>query len=142
MKKSILLVLLGLFTLSCQTQKISSTPSNDLISFKIVQINDVYEIDAINAGRSGGLARVAHIRDSIQKVNPNTFYFLAGDFLNPSLLGTIKVDGERLQGKQMVEVLNVSDLDLEIGRASCREGEWMWRVDSVVGARGGAARAG
>ena len=112
MKKSILLVLLGLFTLSCQTQKISSTPSNDLISFKIVQINDVYEIDAINAGRSGGLARVAHIRDSIQKVNPNTFYFLAGDFLNPSLLGTIKVDGERLQGKQMVEVLNVSDLDL------------------------------
>src|SRR5690625_7538082 len=112
MKKSILLVLLGLFTLSCQTQKISSTASDDLISFKIVQINDFYEIDAINAGRSGGLARVAHIRDSIQKVNPDTFYFLSGDFLYSSFLGTVLFDVQILQGKLMVEVLNVSDLGL------------------------------
>ena len=37
---------------------------------------------------------------------------MAGDFLNPSLLGTIKVDGERLRGKQMVEVMNAMNFDL------------------------------
>lgn len=112
MKKPIYFILMGLYLMSCQTQKNSSIKSDNLVSFKIIQINDVYEIDAINAGKNGGLARVAHIKDSIQKVNPNTFYFLAGDFLNPSLLGTIQVEGERLQGKQMVEVLNASGLDL------------------------------
>ena len=37
---------------------------------------------------------------------------LAGDFLNPSLIGTIKVDGERVRGKQMIEVLNAMNIDL------------------------------
>lgn len=96
---------------SCKTaQQTASTPEPVII--KIVQINDVYEIDAINAGKAGGLARVAYIKDSIQNRYPNTYLFLAGDFLNPSLIGTIKVDGERLQGKQIVEVLNASGLDL------------------------------
>lgn len=111
MKKILIISLLGVFTLGCKTQQ-ATVSESDTITMKIVQINDVYEIDAINAGKNGGLARVAYIRDSIKNDYPNTYYFLAGDFLNPSLLGTIKVDGERLEGKQMVEVLNASDLDL------------------------------
>lgn len=115
MKKYFLLLMAGAFVLSCETQKqvaTSGSGSAEDIEIKIIQINDVYEIDAINNGKSGGLARVAWIRDSIANENPNTWYFLAGDFVNPSLLGTIKYDGERLQGKQMVEVLNRSNLDL------------------------------
>ena len=97
----------------CQTQTATTAASqafesNENIVIKIIQINDVYEIDAVNNGKSGGLARVATIRDSIANQNPNTWFFLAGDFVNPSLLGTIKVDGERLQGKQMIEVLNLA----------------------------------
>lgn len=111
MKKRLLFAFIGLFIWACQSQKPLSV-SDEIIQFKIIQINDVYEIDAISAGKVGGLARVASIRDSVKKVEPNTFYFLAGDFVNPSLLGTIKVDGERLQGKQMIEVLNASELDL------------------------------
>jgi 2',3'-cyclic-nucleotide 2'-phosphodiesterase (5'-nucleotidase family) len=38
--------------------------------------------------------------------------FMAGDFLNPSLLGTMKLDGERIRGKQMVEVMNAMNFDL------------------------------
>jgi 2',3'-cyclic-nucleotide 2'-phosphodiesterase (5'-nucleotidase family) len=83
-----------------------------VITLKFVQMNDVYEIAPLNGGEYGGLARVAHIRDSIKQQFPNTYLFLAGDFLNPSLLGTIKVDGERLNGKQMVDVLNAMDVDL------------------------------
>ncbi len=85
---------------------------NNEITFKFVQVNDVYEIAPLSGGKFGGMARVAHVRDSIKKENPNTFLFMAGDFLNPSLLGTIKVDGERIYGKQMVEVMNAMEFDL------------------------------
>lgn len=113
MKK--LSALLGVLILTaCATPKVSQTDgaADGKVEIKIVQINDVYEIDPLNDGAYGGLARVAHVRDSIKKQNPNTFVFLAGDFLNPSLLGTVKVEGERLQGKQMVDVLNAVDIDL------------------------------
>ncbi len=89
-----------------------SNKENSTITLKFVQINDVYEIAPLNGGEYGGLARVGHIRDSIKEKFPNTYLFLAGDFLNPSLLGTLKVDGERLNGKQMVDVLNALNVDL------------------------------
>jgi 2',3'-cyclic-nucleotide 2'-phosphodiesterase (5'-nucleotidase family) len=87
-------------------------PSADEITFKFIQLNDVYEIAPLGGGLFGGMSRVAHVRDSIMNVNPNTYLFMAGDFLNPSLLGTIKLDGERLNGKQMVEVMNAMGFDL------------------------------
>ncbi len=87
-------------------------PAKNEITFKFVQVNDVYEIAPLSGGKFGGMARVAHVRDSIKMENPNTYLFMAGDFLNPSLLGTIKVDGERIYGKQMIEVMNAMDFDL------------------------------
>lgn len=115
MKKILLLALAGIVFQSCKI--LDFTPEDPIkgagaVTMKFVQINDVYEIDPISGGKYGGLARVAYIRDSIKKENPNTFLFLAGDFLNPSLLGTLKVDGEQLNGKQMVDVLNAMDVDL------------------------------
>ena len=97
-------VLLGSFV-SCKQDE---TP----IVFKFIQLNDVYEIAPLSGGEYGGMARVAYVRDSIAKENPNTFLFMAGDFLNPSLLGTIKVNGERLKGKQMIEVMNGMNFNL------------------------------
>ncbi len=106
-----------LFSLVCSILIGCSAPKhtikeNGTVTLKIVQINDVYEISPLNGGAYGGLARVAHIRDSIKEKFPNTYLFLAGDFLSPSLMGTLKIDGERLNGKQMVEVLNAMDIDL------------------------------
>ncbi len=106
----------GLLTTGCSL--LGDIPKPDpikgagAITLKFIQINDVYEIAPLNNGEYGGLARVAHIRDSIKQQYPNTFLFLAGDFLTPSLLGTLKVDGERLNGKQMIDVLNAMDVDL------------------------------
>ena len=37
---------------------------------------------------------------------------MAGDFLNPSLLGTVTYNGERIRGKQMVETMNAMNFDL------------------------------
>lgn len=116
MKRILLFLIgLGLFATSCsilEPNTESAIKGNGLVTLKFVQVNDVYEIAPLNGGEYGGMARVAHIRDSIKKQFPNTYLFMAGDFLNPSLLGTLKVDGERLNGKQMVDVMNAMDFDL------------------------------
>lgn len=76
-----------------------------------LQLNDVYEITPVEGGRSGGLARVATVRRQLLQANPNTFTVLAGDLLSPSAMGTAGVDGERLDGRQMVASLNTMGLD-------------------------------
>ncbi len=99
---------------SCKSTKPASgiIAEQGNVTFKIIQLNDVYEIGPLSGGQYGGMARVAHVRDSVAKVNPNTYLVMAGDFLNPSLLGTLKVNGERLNGKHMIEVMNAMNFDL------------------------------
>ncbi|MEZ4857187.1 MAG: bifunctional metallophosphatase/5'-nucleotidase [Flavobacteriaceae bacterium] len=111
MKKSILILVLVSLLVSCGTSK-KGIKDDGIITFKFVQLNDVYEIAPLGNGKYGGMARVAHVVDSIKKGTPNTYLFMAGDFLNPSLLGTIKHNGERIYGKQMVEVMNAMDFEL------------------------------
>ncbi|MBG43105.1 MAG: bifunctional metallophosphatase/5'-nucleotidase [Aequorivita sp.] len=115
MRNFILLALVGYFLSSCEALQLypeDPIKGAGAVTLKFVQINDVYEIAPMNGGEYGGLARVAHIRDSIKERFPNTYMFLAGDFLNPSLIGTLKIDGERVNGKQMIDVLNAMDIDL------------------------------
>jgi 5'-nucleotidase / UDP-sugar diphosphatase len=106
MKKAtyILLSLSLLFT-SCSTE-------SNTINFTLLQLNDVYEIAPLEGGKAGGLARVEKLHQDLLKENPNTFLFMAGDFLNPSLLGTLKYNGERIKGKQMIEAMNAMNFDL------------------------------
>jgi 5'-nucleotidase len=75
----------------------------------IVHINDVYEILA--AGGWGGPARLATLVKQLKAANPNVITVLAGDLLSPSALGTARVEGQRLDGRQMVAVLNAAGLD-------------------------------
>ncbi|MAY22739.1 MAG: bifunctional metallophosphatase/5'-nucleotidase [Flavobacteriaceae bacterium] len=114
MKKSLFLLLVLISVVACKSTKEITTPLKDdgMITFKFIQLNDVYEIAPLSGGKYGGMARVAHVVDSVKQVEPNTFLFMAGDFLNPSLLGTIKYEGERIKGKQMVEVMNAMDFEL------------------------------
>lgn len=88
--------------------------SNDdhKIDFTFLQVNDVYEIAPIQGGEYGGMARVETVHQELLDENPNTMLLMAGDFLNPSLLGTLKVDGARVRGRQMVEVMNAMNFDL------------------------------
>ena len=115
--KQFTLLLSTLLLYSCGTTNTITGPSvivdgDSKIEFNILAVNDVYEIAALDNGKIGGMARVATLRDSLKELNPNTFLMMAGDFLNPSLLGTLKVDGERVKGKQMIEVMNAMQFDL------------------------------
>lgn len=75
-------------------------PTNPI---RFLSINDVYVADTLPDG-SGGLARVAAIRDRIALEGP-TLLVVAGDFLSPSAL--TKVTG----GRHMVDALNAARVD-------------------------------
>jgi len=71
----------------------------------IAHINDVYELEPIEGGAYGGMARVATLFDRLRRSGP-FLTTLGGDFLSPSAIGTARVEGEPLYGRQMVDVLN------------------------------------
>ncbi|MEO6731866.1 MAG: 5'-nucleotidase C-terminal domain-containing protein [Ferruginibacter sp.] len=77
----------------------------------ILQLNDVYEIGALNQGRSGGMARVATLVKQ-HEARYKTFVVLAGDFVSPSVIGTTKIDGQRVNGRHMVDIMNKVGVDL------------------------------
>ena len=102
------LIFLSLFSLLL----FSCSQDDGKISFTILQVNDVYEIDAIQNNQFGGMARVETIRQELLAKDKNTMFMIAGDFLNPSLVGTMKYEGKKISGRQMVEVMNAMDMDL------------------------------
>src|SRR5690606_36531530 len=116
MKRALLLsFLIGLFSVSCtilQPTVVDPIKGAGVVTLAFVHINDVYEIAPVGGGEDGGMARVAHIRDSIKRLLPHAYLFMAGDFLNPSLLGTWKVEDAGLNGIQMVDVINYLDSDV------------------------------
>ena len=73
----------------------------------VAHINDVYEIDTVEGGASGGLSRVATVVGRLRSAGP-LMVTLGGDFLSPSAIGGARVDGEALAGRQMVDVLDAA----------------------------------
>jgi 5'-nucleotidase len=72
----------------------------------IVHFSDVHELGAAEGGRVGGVARIATLVEGLRRSSPPVLVTLGGDFLSPSPLGTARVDGEPLAGRQAVAVLN------------------------------------
>lgn len=102
---------------SCKTvQKPTSTTTKDdgKITITFVQINDVYEIAPMQGGKVGGVARVSTLKKQQLAKNPNTIMVMAGDFLSPSVYNSLKYEGKRIRGRQMVESLNSAGLDFAV----------------------------
>ena len=114
------------------------------LEFTILQLNDVYEFGPLEAGKSGGLARVSSVFKELKQENPNTIMVLCGDFLSPSLIGTLKdTTGKRIKGAHMIEVFNQMglnyatfgnheiDLEEEELKARINESEFQWVSSNV-----------
>ncbi len=112
LKRVIFIVLAAWLAAGCKVESGKNGKTDSVVQFTILQLNDVYEIGPVEQGKYGGLARVATLRKQLLKENPNTYTILAGDFLSPSLLGTLKYQGQRIKGRHMVEVLNALGVDL------------------------------
>lgn len=111
MKKTILLSIL--FALFCSATLLAQQTLN----FTILQINDEYEIAPLENGTKGGMARVATVRKQLLLQDPNTITMMAGDFVSPSLIGTLSYFDSsekkmmKVAGRQMVEVMNETGVD-------------------------------
>ena len=81
------------------------------VTLTIVHLNDIYEIQPVEGGRFGGPARVATVIARLKDAGTPVITTLGGDYLSPSALGTARVDGQPLAGRQMVDVLNAVGLD-------------------------------
>ncbi len=115
--RTLFLLSIALFIVSsCETSKILTTTHYGKVDGKVewifLQLNDVYEISPTEDGKAGGLARVATLRQKLLNENPNTYTVLSGDFLSPSVIGTLKYEGKGIKGRQMVDVLNALGLNL------------------------------
>lgn len=114
--KNCLLLLSFILLAACNTPQVATTAKADPVEFIVLQMNDVYEIAPLEGGKAGGLARVATVRQELLRENPNVISVLAGDFLSPSFLGTMKIENEegkreKIAGLQMIETLNAVGLD-------------------------------
>ena len=99
------LSVLGLFV------SLSAQQASPPVSVTFAHFNDVYEIEAVEGGRSGGLARAATVLQRLRKSNAPVVTTLGGDFLSPSAISQARVDGEPLAARQMVAVLNMLGVD-------------------------------
>ncbi len=99
---------------ACSTTKKTTVygEADGKVEWIFLHLNDVYEIGALENGKVGGLARVSTIKQRLLKENPNVFTVLAGDFLSPSVIGTLKYEGSGIKGRQMVETMNALGVNL------------------------------
>ena len=105
------LAVLGASPLAIAQPKDAAGRAAKPVTVTLVHLNDVYEILPVEGGKAGGLARVATVVRKLKAANPAVLTTLAGDYLSPSALGTAKVDGQPLAGRQMVAVLNAAGVD-------------------------------
>lgn len=96
------------------SKKVTGKTGDNTIAITFVQINDVYEIAPLDGGKSGGMARVATIKKEQQRSNANTMLVIAGDFLSPSVYNSLKYEGNRIRGRQMVDAMNSAGVDLAV----------------------------
>ena len=111
----LLLLCLAIVIYSCHPGRHTVSGKDDgKIDITFVQVNDVYEIAPLENGKVGGMARVATVKKEQLLKNQNTFLVLAGDFLSPSVYNSLKYEGSRIRGKQMVDAMNAAGMDLVV----------------------------
>ena len=118
------------------TQTVANTERT--VRITLLQLNDVYQISAVDKGTRGGLARVATLRKQVMTESPNTLFLLAGDTIAPSVASNI------FKGHQMIAVWNKIGLDLavlgnhefdfgpDILRDRIKESRFTWLATNVI----------
>jgi 2',3'-cyclic-nucleotide 2'-phosphodiesterase (5'-nucleotidase family) len=70
-----------------------------------LHINDAYELEPVDGGRRGGMARLATLVKQIRGAQPHAVFTHGGDAISPSVMSTY------LKGEQMIAALNAIGLD-------------------------------
>lgn len=113
-RRSLLALLTGLASsvlIACTTPQMSAQGPTAPTELTLVHLNDVYEIAPLDDGRTGGMARVGTVIRELKAQGRTVLATHGGDYLSPSVLGTARVDGHPLAGRQMVEAMNAIGID-------------------------------
>jgi 5'-nucleotidase len=102
------------FIAACSSPRKIAGTDDSKITVNLLQVNDVYEIAPIEAGKTGGMARVATIKKELLADNSNTLLIMAGDFLSPSVFNSLTYEGKRIRGRQMVEAMDAAGMDIAV----------------------------
>jgi len=101
-----LALLAALATLGCDA---ISVPKPNEVEFVIIQLGDIKDIRPQEVRTR--LALVAGIKQRLLQENTSTFLVMPGDLFNPAPLGNVPFAGERVAGRNMVEVMNALGVD-------------------------------
>ncbi|HEV7242978.1 MAG TPA: bifunctional UDP-sugar hydrolase/5'-nucleotidase [Thermoanaerobaculia bacterium] len=101
MIRRIFVAALLVLTAACATVPPPAQPAR----FKILQINDVYKIEGLESGNTGGLARVRTLREHLESDGTPVLVLHGGDALYPSVMS------KYLDARPMVDVMNLLDGD-------------------------------
>lgn len=103
------------FLVGCSASRNTQGLKDDgKIEIVFLQVNDVYEIAPIAGGKEGGMARVASLKKQWIQKNKNSFLIMADDFVSPSVYNSLKYEGTSIRGKQMIEAMNATGMDMAI----------------------------
>lgn len=131
------------FLLALSALAQTSNKQERMVRVTLLQLNDVYQISAIDKGTRGGLARVATLRKKVMEESPNTLFLLGGDTIAPSVASNI------FKGQQMIAVWNMIGLDFsvlgnhefdfgpEVLRERIKESRFTWLGTNVIDKRSG-----
>jgi 5'-nucleotidase len=132
-----------LLNLLLAVSALAQTAGERTVKITLLQLNDVYQISAVDKGTRGGLARVATLRKQVMAEQPNTLFLLAGDTIAPSVASNI------FKGEQMIAVWNMIGLDLavlgnhefdfgpEVLRTRIKESHFAWLATNVIDKKSG-----
>lgn len=101
--RRLLSTLLPIFLAACAS--VAPPPPSPSTRFKILQINDVYKIEGLEGGQSGGLARLRTLRRHLESDGTAVLLLHGGDALYPSVMS------KYLEARPMVDVMNLLDGD-------------------------------
>ncbi|HEX8709255.1 MAG TPA: bifunctional UDP-sugar hydrolase/5'-nucleotidase [Pyrinomonadaceae bacterium] len=130
--------LLLTFALLAAASALAQAAAQRTVRVTLLQLNDVYQISAVDKGTRGGLARVATLRRRVLEKSPNTLFLLGGDTIAPSVASNI------FKGRQMIAVWNMIGLDFavlgnhefdfgpEVLRERMKESRFQWLAANVV----------
>jgi 5'-nucleotidase len=126
-----------------KAQPKSASREERTVRVTLLQLNDVYQISAVDKGTRGGLARVATLRKQVMEESPNTLFLLGGDTIAPSVASNI------FKGRQMIAVWNMIGLDFavlgnhefdfgpDVLRQRIKESRFTWLGSNVVDKKSG-----
>jgi 5'-nucleotidase len=138
-----LLTLLLTFLFAAAALGQTNASQERTVRVTLLQLNDVYQISAVDKGTRGGLARVATLRKQIMEESPHTLFLLGGDTIAPSVASNI------FKGQQMIMVWNMIGLDFsvlgnhefdfgpDVLRERIRESRFAWLAANVIDKRNG-----